>query len=497
MKRGIGMIYRAKRAALLLLAVCVLLQAGCAGRAEAQTNSSRVNGFSQGSNVVNAVEGGIQIQTALPVFSGFSAAEELNKKIREISDNGLAEVKQAEKELGNSAAQGHLFFQSYYDLFWDNDVLSVWLMNENYTGGAHGYRWVKSFNVNIRTGEFYETPGALLKDAQAGTKKITDTILADIKKRPDFYFPEAAKTVEEEHGAYSYYLDGKDLVVYFDLYELMPYAGGMPEFRFPLDDLDLKFRMGNNPDRQNVRDNGMDLDFKNPVVVNDGGVFFPLEETAGALINTVKKTDAGYTVDGKSVKPTMIDGATYMPVDYFNTLGENGPIPGFVVYDGKTLRIFTQTAQSGDESRSAGLNSVGSEIYLNSAPGGTSSEVSWKKRMCYIKSYDEKTGTVTLDPIEWITSEDKSRIQELKLDGDFPDGYYIYNPTVETEKIKLSENAKISLIQWNAQNVAESDVQTDAAGLGKRLAEDGARSFPYEYTVSDGKIIALREQYVP
>ncbi len=489
------MIYRAKRAALLLLVVCVLFQAGCAGKTE--TNSSRVNGFSQGSNVVNAVEGGIQIRTALPDFSGFSAAEELNKKIREISDNGLAEVKQAEKELGNSAAEGHLFFQSDYDLFWDNDILSVWIMNENYTGGAHGYRWIKSFNVNIQTGEFYETPSALWKDAQVGTKKITDTILADIKKRPDFYFPEAAKTVEEKHGAYPYYLDGQDLVVYFDLYELMPYAGGMPEFRFPLTDLDLKFRLGNNPARRNVRDNGMDMEFQNPVVVNDGGVLLPLEETADALRHNVKKADAGYTVDGKSVKPTVIKGTAYMPVDFFNTLGENGPIPGFVVYDGKTLRIFTQTAQSAGESKSSSLDSVGSEIYLNSAPDSTSSEISWKKKMCYIKSYDEKTGTVTLDPIEWITNEDKSRIRELKLDGDFPDGYYIYNPTAETEKIRLSENAKISLIQWNAQNVAESDVQTDAAGLGKRLAEDGALSFPYEYTVSDGKIIALREQYVP
>ncbi|WP_444659220.1 DUF3298 domain-containing protein [Caproiciproducens sp. R2] len=493
------MIYRAKRAALLLLAVCVLLQAGCAGKAEAETNSSRVNGFSQGSNVVNAKEDGVRIQTAVPTFVGFSAAQELNEKIREISDNGLAEVKRAEKELGNSAAKGNLFFQSCYDLFWDNDILSVWVMNENYTGGAHGYRWVKSFNVNIQTGESYDTPGALFKDPEAGTKQITDKILKDIKERPDLYFSEAAKTVEEKHGAYSYYLDGQDLVVYFDLYELMPYAGGMPEFRFSLDDLDLKFRMGNNPDRLNVRHNGMDMEFQNPVVVNDGGVLLPLEETADTLNHTVEKTDAGYKVDGKSVKPTMIDGVAYMPVETFNTLGENGPIPGFVFYDGKTLWIFTQTAQSEEEKKlmSSSMDSVGSEIYLNSAPGGTSSEVSWKKRMCYIKSYDEKTETVALDPIEWITSEDKTRIQELKLDGDFPDGYYIYNPTVETEKIKLSENAKISLIQWNAQNVAESDVQTDAAGLGKRLAEDGALSFPYEYTVSDGKIIALREQYVP
>lgn len=492
------MMYRAKRAVLLLMAFCCILsQAGCAGAAEARTASSQVTGFSQGSKVVNTTEDKVQIQTAVPVFLGFSAAQELNQKIKEVSDDGIIEIKKAEKELGNSAAEGHLFFQSYYDLFWDNDILSVWVRNENYAGGAHGYRWLKSFNVNIQTGEFYETPGALFKDPEAGTRQITDKILEEIKKKPDLYFQEAAQTVKDKKGAYSFYLDGQDLVVYFDLYELVPYAAGMPEFRFPLTDLDLKLRMGNNPDRSSVRNNGMDLEFKNPVVSNDSGVFLPLEETAGALCHNVEKTDAGYTVDNHPVKPTMLNGAAYMPLQYFNDLGKDYAIPGFVAYDGDTLSIFTQTAQSEEEKKSTDLNSVGSEIYLNSAAGDSSSEISWKKRMCYLKSFDKESSTLTFDPIEWISSDDKDRISELKLGGDFPDGYYIYNPTVETEKIKLSENAKISLINWNGNNVAESSTLTNAEGLAARLKEDGALNFPYEYTVSNGQMIELREQYVP
>ena len=503
------MMNRVKRTAILLLTLCcVLSQAGCAGKEQKDSGSSavqvsetadRVNGFTLGNDVVNTAEDGVQIQTAIPTFTGFSAAKELNEKIRKISDDGIAEAKKTNKELENSAAKGHLFFQSYYALFWDNDILSVWVMSENYLGGAHGDRWLKSFNVNIQTGEFYETPGALFKDAQAGTKKITDTILADIKKRPDFYFPEAAQTVKDKRGAYSYYLDGQDLVVYFDLYELIPYAGGMPEFRFPLTGLDTKLRLGNYPDRRNVRDNGMDTEFKNPVVVNDGGLLLPLEETADALCHTVEKKNGDYSVDDKAVKPTMINGAAYMPIDYFNELGKNSGIKGFVVYDGKTLWIFTQTAQSEEEKKlmSSDVNSVGSEIYLNSADSGSSADHSWQKRMCYIKSFDQKTGTVTFDPVEWITSDDKARIKELKLDGDFLDGYHIYNPSTKTESMKLSGNAKISLIQWNAENVAESYVHTGAAGLGKRLKESDALGYPYEYTIGDGKIVALREQYVP
>lgn len=503
------MMNQVKRTAILLMALCcVLSQAGCAGKEQKDSGGSAVqvsetersvNGFTQGNDVMNTTEDGVQIQTAVPTFTGFSAAKELNEKIRKISDDGIAEAKKTNKELENSAAKGHLFYQSYYDAFWDNDILSVWVMSENYLGGAHGDRWLKSFNVNIQTGEFYETPGALFKDEQAGTKKITDTILADIKNRPDFYFPEAAQTVKDKRGAYSYYLDGQDLVVYFDLYELMPYAGGMPEFRFPLTGLDTKLRLGNYPDHPAVRSNGMAVNFKNPVIVNDGGVLLPLQETAEELCHNIKKTDTGYTVDSKSVKPTMINGAAYMPIDYFNELGKNYAINGFVVYDDKILWIFTQTAQSEEEKKlmSSDVNSVGSEIYLNSADSGSSADHSWQKRMCYIKSFDQKTGTVTFDPVEWITSDDKARIKELKLDGDFPDGYHIYNPSTKTESMKLSGNAKISLIQWNAENVAESYVHTDAAGLGKRLKESDALGYPYEYTISDGKIVSLREQYVP
>ena len=335
----------ARSSVALLLTVFLCLASGCSSRAVAQEPKSTQT-FSVGCDVVNKVEDGIRIQTAIPVFTGFSAAKGLNEKIRKVSDDGIAELKQTAKELGVSPAEGTLYYQSYYDYVWDNDVLSVWISNENYSGGAHGLRWITSFNLNITTGEFYKTPGDLFKDSDAGTKLVTDKIITDIQKQSIGFFPEAVQTVRDKKGNDSFYLDGQNLVVYYDLYEITPYAAGIPFFKIPLANLETKLRLGGNPPMGDVRVDGMNTTFNHKVISNDNGVFLPLKETGDALCINVLEKDGKYTVNGKSVQPTMIDSVAYMPIQYYNDLLESDAIKGFAVYDGNVLRMFTQTEES-------------------------------------------------------------------------------------------------------------------------------------------------------
>lgn len=346
----------ASKLAALLLAVSLCFAYGCSPQS-AQVED-KVLSIAQGTEVTNKTEDGIHIQTAIPIFSGFSAAKLMNEKIRRISDDGIADIKQTAKELGDNLVPDTLFYESYYDSFWDNNLLSVWITNENYSGGAHGLSWVKSFTVNTQTGEFYDTPGSIFKDPAAGTKLITDKITSEIKKQQDAFFPEAMQTVLDKKGNYSFYLDGQNLVVYFDLYELIAYAGGTPTFTFPLADLETKVRMGNNPDRGVVRSNGMDIAFDHPVISDDKGVWLPLKDTANSLCHTVEEKDGKYTVDGKSVLPTIINGAAYMSIPYFNDIEKNFAIKGFVVYDGKVLRMFTETAPSLEDEKPLSNSSV-------------------------------------------------------------------------------------------------------------------------------------------
>ncbi len=121
------------------------------------------------------------------------------------------------------------------------------------------------------------------------------------------------------------------------------------------------------------------------------------------------------------------------------------------------------------------------------------------ERLGYIKNFDVKTGLVTFDPIEWVTDDNVTRKKELGLndkDG-LPDGYYIYNPSKQTESLKLSKNCEIYIIFWNNMGVADEERLINQDGLVKRLKEASALGYPYHLTVKDGQIIKMQEQYVP
>lgn len=120
----------------------------------------------------------------------------------------------------------------------------------------------------------------------------------------------------------------------------------------------------------NIRKNGMSLDFNNKVISNEKGTFLPLEETGGALSHRVLNKNGIYTIDGKAIQPTMINGIAYMPLQYFtDTLGD------FIIYDGEVLRMFTQTVAAAED---------------NNLLSGTADEKQIQTQMTYIKSFDEK-----------------------------------------------------------------------------------------------------------
>ena len=342
----------------MLLAGTLLFTGGCAARAaEAKAQPVAADPFSVRVDLTNKKDDKILIQTAIPEFSGFSAAKELNAKISKVSQDGIAQLKEDTKDLqiGDTAGAGSLYYASFFDYTRNSDVLSVRVTSENYSGGAHGTHWITAFTVNTKTGEFYSTLGSLFKDAQAGEQKITDQILTRINAQPDAFFPEAAQTVKDKKGNYLYYLDGGTLVVYFDLYELVPYAGGIPTFEFPVKDLALQPALSDLKPLGNTRLNGTDVAFENPVVSDESGTYLPLEETAALLGHTVTNADGKYAVDGQTAEAKTIDGKIYAPITFFSgTLGD------FVVYDGTVLRLFPKTkgltAAPGQGSASASSN---------------------------------------------------------------------------------------------------------------------------------------------
>ena len=127
------------------------------------------------------------------------------------------------------------------------------------------------------------------------------------------------------------------------------------------------------------------------------------------------------------------------------------------------------------------------------SPDGTKKLADSEKLLSFIEAYDEKTGMLTFDEIEWVMQTDTERVSDLGLDVDldFPNGFYIYNENDQTNSLKTAENVKVYLVNWN--DLANHTV-TDVNGLTGRMAEYQA---PYYLTIKDGVIVKILEQYVP
>ena len=112
-------------------------------------------------------------------------------------------------------------------------ILSLNLIVYTFTGGAHGHTIIKSLTFDTKTGKQY-TLRELFKPGSDYVKKLSDIIRVDIKKW-DIQLIDPPFT--EIRPDQDFYIADTSLVVYFQLYEISPYAWGFPYFPIPILDL--------------------------------------------------------------------------------------------------------------------------------------------------------------------------------------------------------------------------------------------------------------------
>lgn len=157
----------------------------------------------------------------VPVISGVQNAA---------SRNGInAAIRQQVREL--AADQGSLDdpraeMQGYFEIKTnEKSILSLSLFNYAYTGGAHGLTLQKSLTFHTGTGKRYSL-AELFKPGSPYVKRLSDLIKAQIKERQIAILGDFESIAPNQ----SYYVADRALVIYFDLYELAPYAFGFPYF---------------------------------------------------------------------------------------------------------------------------------------------------------------------------------------------------------------------------------------------------------------------------
>lgn len=180
----------------------------------------------------------IIVDLTIPKISGMGNKEKetsINDIFDKEANSAYEEVEKQAKEDYEQSKKYNITFTNYeanysYLISYNkNGILSIPVDISTYTGGAHGITVRKSNNFNIHTGE-----KLLLKDLfneGYNYKGIFNNIInAEINKNKDNYFDGSFKGVKDDSD---YYLNNKGIVVYFQLYEIAPYAAGMPEFLIP------------------------------------------------------------------------------------------------------------------------------------------------------------------------------------------------------------------------------------------------------------------------
>lgn len=180
----------------------------------------------------------IVVDLTIPQISGMGNKDKervINQNFdKEANDAYEAVEKQAKEDYDQSQKYNIPFTNyeanySYLISYNKNGVLSIPVDISTYTGGAHGMTVRKSNNFDIHTGE-----RLLLKDLFIegyNYKSVFDNIInGEISKNKDNYFQGSFKGIKADSD---YFLNNKGIVVYFQLYEIAPYAAGMPEFLIP------------------------------------------------------------------------------------------------------------------------------------------------------------------------------------------------------------------------------------------------------------------------
>lgn len=179
----------------------------------------------------------IQGEVNIPVLRGLGnpdLQEKLNERWSEETTGFVDEIKDAAQDFSKEFEEelAHwLPFQvgvDYRVAYLDESLVSISTVYYRYTGGAHGFSYHKSTNVDLSTGK-----DLILADLfVAGydyCQVIEDEVVRQIEAKPMDYFEEdwRDQKITQDHD---FCLTPEGIVIYYGLYEVAPYSSGIPEF---------------------------------------------------------------------------------------------------------------------------------------------------------------------------------------------------------------------------------------------------------------------------
>ena len=164
------------------------------------------------------------IDFCYPVVEGLgdhAVEQKINQQIIGLMYRMIAELQQPDLSMRVSGS-----FESKTN---QRNVLSLTLWALGDFGGAHPMTYIRSLNIDGMTGTDYPL-GTNFKPGSNYVDILSDLIRKQIRERN-------IPLLEEFRGIrpdQDYYVADNVLIIYFQLYEISPYAAGFPYFPIPL-----------------------------------------------------------------------------------------------------------------------------------------------------------------------------------------------------------------------------------------------------------------------
>lgn len=178
---------------------------------------------------------GASIKAEYPHISGLKSKSVQRKLNSLFKARAEAFVKKSVKEMKQSgpSPSGHEYeFLGTYNVTYNkNGILSLYEQTYAYTGGAHGNSYREGLTFRLEDGKLL-TLDELLR-ANPNYRQIVDPAIAQQLQQTQGYFGNF-KTIGPNP---SYYVKDEGVVIFFPLYEYLPYVNGFPEFYFPFSQL--------------------------------------------------------------------------------------------------------------------------------------------------------------------------------------------------------------------------------------------------------------------
>lgn len=114
-------------------------------------------------------------------------------------------------------------------------IISLYMDQYEYTGGAHGATVRQSQTWNLQKCGLVKL--CRLVQCPPGCREyIFKKVEAQIAKNPEIYFENYHELIRETFNENSFYCTPQGIVVYYQQYDIAPYASGIREFKIPYSD---------------------------------------------------------------------------------------------------------------------------------------------------------------------------------------------------------------------------------------------------------------------